>query len=702
MNYMSKFRNACFVWLTAVLLAVTAAACEDDKTTGGDLRLHYPEVIDIGPSMSFISGAPTYYGPAPSDFSIAGMTLDDKAVASDSFTISPETGAVSISDTEGMATGTYKLTVACRANGAGYTFRDIFVVRMVPSTPVEIETSSPTLTIPYDELGTTEETVSVSTVGESVAVIGYELVQPEGQEYFSISKTGVVSLSTAFKGEVLPGVYPLPIKISTHAGSMVYEDVLTAKITSRPLGVTYTPVSGRMEYNMAFQSAVPVLKGSPEEVMWAVKGVTPSTDVFTVDAATGVLSVAEGNGLPIDGQYVVDLTVSNSYGSTDFEGAYTLTVIDYIAPIEADKFAYEPVEAIQGGEFSASKKIDFVGDEVTFSLGTLDAALVGQLSIDPETGAVSAKKGHTIPMGSYAVPVIAANAKGTAEASLSLTIKENPYFFTTITYGNNLGLTPAANYANQFYFAAAEDFTQLTPTTDAKPGTELSWSVKVKHQCAGTTIDPATGVLELSGYKSGNGGLLFVTATAGEGQVGETSVTVPVFFSFHVAVDGVTVRYKPFVMQVNPRKGGMSVVPEINGVSNMSSFLMDYRRTFNYYNIGGPDSHIDGQPSVVGSFLNQMWAVYNAQTGITKPAGTGSKDPLSYFVNKANLNLALLYVDQATKSVVVNANKWIDANGVAANGAMLGQITFVTNGNESDINGGKQIFPVWIWFDEKF
>ena len=207
-------------------------------------------------------------------------------------------------------------------------------------------------------------TVSVSTVGESVAVIGYELVQPEGQEYFSISKTGVVSLSTAFKGEVLPGVYPLPIKISTHAGSMVYEDVLTAKITSRPLGVTYTPVSGRMEYNMAFQSAVPVLKGSPEEVVWAVKGVTPSTDVFTVDAATGVLSVAEGNGLPIDGQYVVDLTVSNSYGSTDFEGAYTLTVIDYIAPIEADKFAYEPVEAIQGGEFSASKKIDFVGDEV--------------------------------------------------------------------------------------------------------------------------------------------------------------------------------------------------------------------------------------------------------------------------------------------------------------------------------------------------
>ena len=51
---------------------------------------------------------------------------------------------------------------------------------------------------------------------------------------------------------------------------------------------------------------------------------------------------------------------------------------------------------------------------------------------------------------------------------------------------------------------------------------------------------------------------------------------------------------------------------------------------------------------------------------------------------------------------MVNANKWIDANGVAANGAMLGQITFVTNGDDSGINDGKQIFPAWIWFDEKF
>ena len=56
MNNVSKLRNACFAWLTVALLAVAAAACEDDKTSGGDLRLYYPAVSNIGPSMSFISG----------------------------------------------------------------------------------------------------------------------------------------------------------------------------------------------------------------------------------------------------------------------------------------------------------------------------------------------------------------------------------------------------------------------------------------------------------------------------------------------------------------------------------------------------------------------------------------------------------------------------------------------------------------------
>ena len=702
----SLFRNVCFAALTA-LCAVVLAACEDDDTKSGDLQLFYPTVVDIGPSMNFVSGTPTYYGPAPSNFSIAGITLDDKAFTSECFSIGADTGMVSISNTDALDPGTYKLTIACQAGGGAYRFENIFVVRMVSATPEAIEVSEPTLVIPYAELETTEASVTVAPVGESVSILNYSLVQAEGFEYFTISKDGVVTYNAEFTGEVMPGSYPLPVKIETYAGSATYENLLTARITSEPLEVRYPSASGRMEYNMAFQGSTPSLKGSPDEVVWAIKQVIPAegtdpTDKIKIDPATGVVSVDAGSELPIDASYTLDLTVKNSFGSTDFDGAYTLSVIEFIAPIESDKFGYEDAVAIQGGEFKVSKKAGFVGDEVTFSLGDVPAGVQGQISIDPVTGDVSAAKGHSIPMGVYDIPVKASNLKGEAETTFKLTVNENPYYFTTITYGNNLGLTPFENYANQFYFAAAADFTELTPTTDAKPGTKLSWSIKIKHQCSGTLIDSETGAITPKGFKSGNGGLVLVTATAGEGEVGETSITVPVFFSFHVPVSGVTVRYKPFVMQVNPRRGGTSVVPEITGVPNLSSFLLDYRRTFNYYNIGGPASHKDGTPAAsTDTFLYQMWKAYYNSIG-SATVGTGSKDPISYYVNTARLGSALAYVEPATKSVVVNANKWIDSNNVAANGAFIAQMTFVTDGNSGGINSGSQIFPIWIWFDEKF
>ena len=702
----SLFRNVCFAALTA-LCAVVLAACEDDDTKSGDLQLFYPTVVDIGPSMNFVSGTPTYYGPAPSNFSIAGITLDDKAFTSECFSIGADTGMVSISNTDALDPGTYKLTIACQAGGGAYRFENIFVVRMVSATPEAIEVSEPTLVIPYAELETTEASVTVAPVGESVSILNYSLVQAEGFEYFTISKDGVVTYNAEFTGEVMPGSYPLPVKIETYAGSATYENLLTARITSEPLEVRYPSASGRMEYNMAFQGSTPSLKGSPDEVVWAIKQVIPAegtdpTDKIKIDPATGVVSVDAGSELPIDASYTLDLTVKNSFGSTDFDGAYTLSVIEFIAPIESDKFGYEDAVAIQGGEFKVSKKAGFVGDEVTFSLGDVPAGVQGQISIDPVTGDVSAAKGHSIPMGVYDIPGKASNLKREAETTLKLTVNENPYYFTTITYGNNRGLTPVENYANQFYFAAAADFTELTPTTDAKPGTKLSWSIKIKHQCSGTLIDSETGAITPKGFKSGNGGLVLVTATAGEGEVGETSITVPVFFSFHVPVSGVTVRYKPFVMQVNPRRGGTSVVPEITGVPNLSSFLLDYRRTFNYYNIGGPASHKDGTPAAsTDTFLYQMWKAYYNSIG-SATVGTGSKDPISYYVNTARLGSALAYVEPATKSVVVNANKWIDSNNVAANGAFIAQMTFVTDGNSGGINSGSQIFPIWIWFDEKF
>ena len=59
---------------------------------------------------------------------------------------------------------------------------------MVSATPEAIEVSEPTLVIPYAELETTEASVTVAPVGESVSILDYSLVQAEGfEEYFTIS-----------------------------------------------------------------------------------------------------------------------------------------------------------------------------------------------------------------------------------------------------------------------------------------------------------------------------------------------------------------------------------------------------------------------------------------------------------------------------------------------------------------------------------
>ena len=720
----SLFRNVCFAALTA-LCAVVLAACEDDDTKSGDLQLFYPTVVDIGPSMNFVSGTPTYYGPAPSNFSIAGITLDDKAFTSECFSIGADTGMVSISNTDALDPGTYKLTIACQAGGGLYRFKDIFVVRMVPATPEAIEVSEPTLVIPYAELETSEASVTVTPVGESVSILGYALVQAEGEEYFAISSGGVVTLNANFSGEIMPGDYPLPIRITTYAGATVYENLLTARITSEPLEIRYPSASGRMEYNMAFQGPTPTLKGSPDEVVWAIKQVTPAegfetTDKIRIDPATGVISVDAGNELPLDASYTLDLTVTNSFGSADFEGAYTLTVIEYIAPIEPETFSYAPVEVVEGTNFTAPKADGFVGDEVSFSLGDVPAALAGQLTVDEATGEVSSLRGITADPGVYQIPVRASNMKSETpvEVMLALTVTENPNMFTTFSYGNNLGLDWTTN-ADQHVFDMVGASNNSTNTDVTIPvahedfeGREVSFRLNYIHNNAFRTAASASYVeedgtlhLRFRNDRVGHIGVIRVDATIGTGETAITRSTY-VFVKIQSDIDKVVV-YNPMVFRVNPRTGGYSEAPTIN--ADKSNFMISLKRNVFYYNLNGPASHISNSTALSGSsptncFIYRMWGTYFGST-----VNAGSCEPMSYYSTTSadvapNLTAKLGYIDCGTDfRMYIPANKWM-LDGAYANGVLLFQAPYTTTGTFSELNasGTNTFIYMAVWFDENF
>lgn len=689
----------------ALLLCSLFTGCAE-KEQEGALTLYYPQVTNIGPSMSFISDAPSYHGPKPSAFAITRVALDGTSIETSSFSINENSGSITLSDTEGLKVGSYAVSVSCMADGRRYDFADVFLVKMLPISPEKIEASESLLVIPFAELKTSDRTVSIILTGESVSIQSYALIQEEGKEYFKVSKDGIISVNDAFKGEFMPGIYPLSLKVVSYAGEAVYEDFVTISLTSEALSLSYPSANGKVETGLAFESGVPAVKASPEGLAYALKAVSPETDKITVDASTGVIRVAEGNGFEIGSSYVVDVTVTNEYGSVDFASVLTLTTVAFINPIDPASFSYDAAEAIQGGAFSIAPKAGLVGDEISFAFDSVPAELDGKVVISAADGTVSAAKGNTIPAGNYEIRVKVSNVKSSATAILKLNVIENPYFFSYIWYGNNIGLPNDGTYANQFRVTTLDEVKalDLVPQTDAKEGVTLEWSV-TNMVSANGTIDSATGKLSMTGFKSNNLGLALVTAVAGKGTAGETSVTVPVFFSYLQLVNGkLPITYTPFVIQANPRKGVRSAAPVAFGIDNPSDFYLDYRRTFSYYNIAGPETHVTGQLAAAntGTFIYAMWKNYYTQLG--KAVNAGEKNPVSYYRNSSNLAQALLYIDAADKSVVVNANKWIDSDGVCANGAFQGQITYVTNGDGSDnnVSGGSQIFPIWIWFDEKF
>lgn len=710
--------------LAVVSLIIINLSCTNTETTDSTtFMIYYSGVTDIGPSMNFNLNAPSYKGSAPSNFAITKVTYNNEAFTGDSFIVDAATGVVTISNTAQLKVGKYRISISCMSNGDIYQFDDAIEVNMMAPVPDGVTVEPNVVEIDFADIKTDNKTAQVKTNGDHVSIIGYEVIQEESKAYFAISKTGEISVNPKYKGEIPPGIHKVSLKLTTGAGECIFEEAVTFNITSSPLELTYTPNKGNVEINAIYASAVPIVKGSLEEMNFAIKKISPATDKIKIDAATGVLSIDANNNLAIGSSYSIDIAVSNKYGVKDFVGVYTIDVVAYIAPIE--NFTYNNQEVVQSTPFEVAYNAGFVGDMVNFELIDLPAALNGQLTIDSQTGIVSASKGNTIAKGTYTVKVKASNTKSEKVATFTLTITENPNLFTYIRYGNNLGLSPIQDYANQYRLRSEGDLKSLkiTPQTDINRNAEVEWSVSSKYKMKDVSIDPSTGELSFTNVAwreddgKGNmvlvpGGMVLVKAVTGKGTASEFALTIPVFFHFAAPVEdgklvssGVVVNYTPFVLQVNPRVGGKSVAPTIEGVSDQSKFIMDYRRTFNYYNIGA--NHKDGQPAAKG-FMYEIWDRY--YKGLTNPesTNTGSKDPMSYYSNVngkngRNLGLTAGYVDGSDGlKVVIQPNKWRGDDNVYANGVLIGQMTFVTDGNVNGVNNGLGTFPLYIWFDEKF
>ena len=746
-------------WFEAMLLvlAVAVVSCTKDNLTDGDkFMLFYPDITDIGPSTD-MELDPTYHGAKPTDFSIYNVKYDGSAIQTECFQIDPVSGRLMIQDTEDLAVGVYAISVSCKSSGNTYQFPDIIKVNMMRSVPegITVEPSEITLLMTQvNNVNSTEElpTAQVTTDGNHVTIRSYRIanVTREGVKledwsaYFKIDEsTGLISIIK--NGTFVAGTYKFDLRLVTASANAASEEglfanALTIDIVSPPVSLAYDPEIKRVEEGAGYISTPPSYVASSKGLTFALKAVYPENVPLTIDAATGVLTLAAENALKSGDQVQISVKVTNAYGTKDFDQITRIDVVDFIQPIS--KLSYNDSTVWHGTAY-AIKPLEVDGDDVKFSFVDLPEALT-ELTIDENTGKIMAVRGNKIEKGEYTVTVKVANDKGEMTENIALTVIDNPYFFTKVSWGNNLGLTPVGDYASQHRISTFTDDIPISLDKENSDISETGWE-NVKFEIVGgslykdtdplptyATINASEGTITAKPSKIGTSKMANVRAhmvvvkvTCGAGTTGETVKKVPVFFDFNLPRQDsgqpnapvYTVEFNPFVFQCNPKKGGTFVVPtfkDVNGnvvdpVEAQITMTMHGPNKQSYWNINGPATHGDGIPSVETGFLHILWAQYAKDAGST--VNYENAYPVySYTTDgSAKYSSARIGFMQDDLRMYIKKDKWVDGDGNYADGVFVSQVRMGYKGLDGTVKRAdattapyNNMFPFFIWFDTEF
>lgn len=705
-------------------LTVFCVSCDKTETTDTTgFILHYLGITDIGPSMSYTLKAPAYKGSTPYDFTITKITLDNESFSNnDNFVINSETGEITVQNTDEMKPGLYNISVGCYSNGKFFDFKDAVQVNMLLAVPEGVSVEPAEVLVKMEDENWWEASAKVITDAEKhVSIIKYEFAEDESREYrkyFTI-ENGIITFNPDQKDNIVPGEkYVLSLKLTTKAGEHLYPDAVTFKVISKPYNLQYKPKEVKVEKNTAHESQLPTIQGS-EGMNYSIKSISPEATGFTIDEKTGKISIAENSLSTIGAIYNINVMVSNEYGSAEFPEAYTVTVVDFINPINPTTFSYVVPETYEEMEYTIPVAEGLIGDEVIYNFADNNSEAIkeqiekGRMSIDIESGKIFIAKKNTLAPGDYTVSVKASNVKSEVTTSFTLTIKANPNKFT-FYYGNNIGLTPAENYADQFSFKSLNEMKSYSfiPTTTLGSRT-ATWKIKAKiggnkfTTGQGVGINNNTGEIDpstITSFQTGQMkiGVLIVEATCGTGELAYT-VTAPVFIRTEITKNDVFVDYRPFAVKINPKVGGESQVPTINCPDN-TKFAMDYRKEFFYFDIDldERDAFIE-EPGL----LNDVWSYfYNTYTN-RGSVNTGGRKPVSAydkgdgFNNPEHLEETLLYIRPSDKVLKVNKNVWKTSAGAYANGVFIASVSY-TKDSAEDPQNGSLFCPIAVWFDENF
>ena len=456
--------------LMVAALTVFCVSCDKTETTDSTgFILYYMGVTDIGPGMStYTLQSPAYKGSAPYDFTITKITLDDESFSNnDNFVINPETGEITIQNTKEMSSGLYSISVGCYSNGKFFDFKDAIQVNMLLAVPEGVTVEPAEVLVNQDEDNWAESSAQVTTEADKhVSITGYAIAQNEAKPYlayftFDPNTKGKIIIRESEKDKLIAGEsYTLDLKLTTKAGEHMYDNAVTFKVVSKPRDLFYMEkeaLPDLFEAGSENKSVVPTIAGSKEDLKFAIKSVTPETTAFTIDEATGQISIPEGNNLEIsETPYIFTITASNTYGSKDFESVYSVKIVAFIDPIQPETFKYTPINKLyQLGGKAENNKVDqnFVGGAPTFVFDASNTeeikAQIAQefITLNSATGEIAIMDKQTLSAGKHEIKVRVSNKKNEegVVAALEVNVVPNPNDFEYVSWGTNVENNIPAN-----------------------------------------------------------------------------------------------------------------------------------------------------------------------------------------------------------------------------------------------------------------
>ena len=720
--------TAALVALTAIIVSVSS--CKAELTDTGAFALHYPGITDIGPSTN-MDITPTWHGGTPESFEIFSVKREGEAVTAECFSIDPTTGVFSIRKSDNLPVGKYRIGIACKVGGERHEFAEAITVNMMPAIPEGIKVSPDKITILLSQVtntGSDEElpTAQITTEGEHISIRNYLIsgVRRDGKALanwdglFSVDKSGKFSILKNNKFNA--GVYVIDFKLTTmvfgaDSEEGLFSDALTVEVASAPISLVYNPSTAKVEAGESYTSPVPEFIGSVTGLEFSIKKVIPESDKFSIDKTSGVITLAKGHEYAIGDEIVLSVSAKNNYGERDFDQVLRIGIVEYIAPIT--RLAYNDTTVWEGTKVNLKPK-QRDGDEVTYSFEELPDALK-ELTIDELNGTISVPKKNKIAQGEYSFKVKAQNPKGSLSATVKWNTIENPYAFTFVRWGNNLGLNPIQNYADQFRVSTTEPTTIPVIASDIKEGIEALYEINGGSKTNCVSIDEKTGKLttDPSVFEGKIANMrahfVFVNIKTGVGTSGETVMKIPVFFDFNAprTENNYSFLYAPFAILCNPKTGTKSVPPTIlkNGIvlkgDALNNIKLDFRRGFNYWNLNGPAAHNNGAPNAdKTTFLSSVWSTY--YNSINVAYNKSSRDPISSYGKPEHIAKTAGYLRQEDLALYIAPEKFMDDNGYA-NGIFTAKMLFTDTGIDpakapTDKNETYQFFQIFVWFDTNF